>query len=261
MKSDRMNLRSPATKMANKTELGLAAAIVLALVVISFLVFTGEEEDTTRHYAVIALDVSASTSRASLCDDMARILEDELARSGERQITILGTGGRDTANEPVRLGSFKLERSVRVLEGKTSGEEKQIHILGEARRLCEKLPLRQESPIFNTVATATKYFSGIRCGEGGATCSLMIRTDGVEEIDETVKRALTKPLTRSPRIENTGVSIGFCGLADRRTNFRAKLPSLAAVETAFKPEFSDQNRVTFDAACGAFAVAREGAHE
>jgi hypothetical protein len=104
------------------------------------------------------------------------------------------------------------------------------------------------------------------CRREGTTCEVVVRTDGIEEEDARVMAAL-RPARKArtaaataataPRITNDGVAVRFCSLAARQIGRNASnLPTLDAVESAFRREFTAPDRVRFEPACVAYRAAK-----
>ena len=220
-------------------------------------------------FEAIVVDASITSDPKSRCEDMARLADEAAQNSkGALHLSLFATGDRTTGFEPVRVGTVEFEPGTRLVEGVAADDEKRQQFLDGVRKLCPQIPSRKESPIFRAVSAAVKTMPPELCQREATTCSVVVRTDGIEEEDARVMAAFrpareargaatTNAFAPAPRIANDGVNVRFCSLAARKIGRHAsKLPSLDAVESAFRREFSTPDRVRFEPACVAYRAAR-----
>ena len=220
-------------------------------------------------FQAIAVDASITSDPKSRCDDVVG-LADEAARlcKGVLHLTLFATGGHISGFELIRVGTVEFEPGTRLVEGVTADDERRQQFLEGVRKLCPQIPNRKESPIFRAVSAAVKTMPADLCRREGTTCEVVVRTDGIEEEDARLMAAL-RPVRKprnaaatatpapAPRITNDGVDVRFCSLAARQIGRNASnLPTLDAVESAFRREFTAPDRVRFEPACVAYRAAK-----
>jgi hypothetical protein len=229
------------------TSLALAAAVVLA--------FAVEPPAATVHRAVVVLDASPTSRSATRCDDAERIVRGLLGQPlGRLELLVMSTGDRASGGEPLVLRRAAREAPAGILEGTAAAAEHDAAVLASLRAACGTLPSRRESPILRAAAAAADTLRGMGCSGGGESCSLWLRTDGLEEEDPRVVRRLAGRVdaavdSPAARIDNGDVSVTFCGLAEREVSGRRQLADRAAVAAAFGPEFTHPSAVRFLATC------------
>ncbi len=244
---------------ARRLEPFIVLIVLGALAAAGVVSFAARPEPSPRQVSAVALDISATNNRDAVCDDLVAIIKSATSVQSTHELTILASGGRDTANEPVKVASFALEPSRRLVEGKQAAHARRNQISVEAKQACDRLPIRQESPIFQMVDTATKYFANRRCGTDGLTCLILVRTDGIDETDAIMARRFRDSKFKAPpRIYNLHISVHFCGLSARRTTGKHRLPSLSDVERAFREEFTEPDLVSFSPDCSSQESLRGG---
>lgn len=235
-----------------------ASAIVMALGAGAAWAFLREESPRQVMRAAILVDASITAAEGKRCDDIEQVgaaLYDEA--EGDLSITILATGDSTTGNEPEKIDVVSRVKGTSVLEGIGAEEEARPSFLKSLRAVCDRIPSRKESPIFRGVQSVIRSFTKEDCAPSGHECRLYVRTDGLEEADETVQRRLQGSRVRKPgpaRIDNRSipVKVTFCGLSQRTVRrSKAELPGIDAVDHAFRPEFVDHD-VRFDGQCGLF---------
>lgn len=249
--------------------------IIATLTVISLVgaagawVFGRKAPPKSESFQAIVIDASITSDPTSRCDDLARLADEAIQSSkGVLHLSVFATGDRTTGFEAVRIGTVEFEPGTRLVEGVAADDEKRQQFLDGVRKLCPQIPSRKESPIFRAVSAAVKTMPPELCQREATTCNVVVRTDGIEEEDARVMTAfrparkargaaITDAPAPAPRIANEGVGVRFCSLAARQIGRHAsKLPSLDAVESAFRREFSAPDRVRFEPACVAYRAAR-----
>lgn len=219
-----------------------------------------------RFFAAIVLDASPTAEQNRRCADALRIGAQIIAQAkGAIRLTVFATGDRSTGGEPIRLGVVSRERQVKLVE--QTGADGANRFLDELTKLCAAVAPRNDSPIFQALASVVRSMPSVECQQPGNTCQVWIRTDGLEESDPRIvsdlrfrtRRVTRKKITQNmPRINNGRIEVIFCGLSERRVARRAKHqpPSLPAIEAAFGREFTHRDQVRFESTCAPFEAAR-----
>lgn len=231
-----------------RVEIVLVSMVSLALVAAAAYGLSIDEESEPEAYAILLIDASLSSDHREACADIERVGR-RLIRSAARvHVEILSTGSNASAYEPVSLAKVEVARGRRVLEGKARQREEETKAVETLRSSCELLRRTNESPLLRSLQTAVAHFRTVPCDAPGVICTLVFRTDA---LDPDVLRTRG---ARAPRVDNTHVNIELCAIMSRRGGSSGKVPpDLAAVEAAFRPEFTDPVRVTFSPACASFS--------
>lgn len=226
---------------------GLAVGLLLAAAaaaVIGLSLGTGANPSTRR--VVIALDRSGSLG-ADGCADLERLGRAALSSTVSTELIVLATSPAGIG----RLGAVRTTPSGRLLEGRRHDEATRKKLLAPLTDACAALPAAPTSPITELIAVALTYLPARDCPGRGATCQLVVRTDGRESADRQVRRALGGGRgTLEPRFDAGHVAVRFCGLADGR---RGRGPSPLHLRRVWRRLFLTPERVRFDAACALFA--------
>ena len=255
-------------KTGSRNEI-IATLTVLAVIVAGGLwVFMRKTPPQPESYVAIVVDASPTNDPTSRCEDIGRLAEEAAQHSkGALHLTLFSTGDRASGYEGTRVGTLDYQPGTRILEGTAADEESRQTFFSDVKKLCAQLPNRKESPIFRAVSAAVKTMPAEVCQREKTTCEVVVRTDGIEEEDARVMSAL-HPTKRShksqgeqtefePRIANHGVAVRFCALVARQIGKNAaKLPTLDAVERAFRREFTSPEHVRFEPACVAYSAAK-----
>ena len=253
--------------LLSRTEIIATLTVVSLVGAAGAWVFGRKVPPRNESFQAIVMDASLTSDPTSRCDDLARLADEAAQRSkGVLHLTLFATGDRTSGFEPIRIGTVEFEPGTRLVEGVTADDEKREQFLEGVRKLCPQITNRKESPIFRAVSAAVKTMPPELCQREGTTCDVVVRTDGIEEEDARVMAAL-RPARKArtaaataataPRITNDGVAVRFCSLAARQIGRNAsKLPTLDAVESAFRREFTAPDRVRFEPACVAYRAAK-----
>jgi hypothetical protein len=130
-------------------------------------------------------------------------------------------------------GVFDIPVSTRVMEGKAAQLRQQKELAESVERACEAAPKTDRSPILSAVKSAFDHLRSSGCG-AETHCTLFLVTDGEENVNRDLRAALAgskaalKKVTG--RIDNNGISVSMCGLAQTR------FASLERVTRTFTPE-------------------------
>lgn len=207
---------------------------------------------------VIVIDPSASTS--NIKNSALGIVEASLSLPGitkRSRILILGTGDKSTAMEPMQLGSYPISRAKKVMEGKDANSKYKAELLQSVSEMLRGVSTTVEvSPIFLAVRRATQYLreQGCSSGPGMSNCHLAVVTDLQETQETAIRNALTDEKDFKPQknliIDNTNISITFCGLAATNEITPARNSARAArLEQVWKSLFKVPDQVSFQPFC------------
>ena len=206
-------------------------------------------------YVNIVEDNTRSMQTDRACPDTERLGREILQTSRGRLTLGLWSLGdkRTSGNEPIRLGTLVRERRVRLMEQSNSGKADE-KLLSELVRLCEEMPVRDESPIRNGIATILVSFPK-ECRQKNYTCRLYVRTDLLETLVPHLRNALSSPDATNSRpadlalLPNEHIDVIICGTSERSGTTKRQLPSLDRLENVWTPEFTNPERLRFDPVC------------
>jgi hypothetical protein len=236
-----------------------AALLGLGLVggAVAWLAILPSPPVPTRFVSVV-LDASP-TNKPNRCADMDRLMAQALEDSrnaSDLHLNVFATGDRTTGNQPVRLGAVtRVKGILRIETGHSGARDAEEHVVAQTvRSWCDTLVPRMESPIFQGVVSAMSQFQVVPCAQPEVSCSLVVRTDGIEEEDDAVVATLKgRDVERIPRLDNRYVDVEFCGISERHFSGRpADLPDVQEVAAAFRPDFSNTHAVRFLGTCASF---------
>jgi hypothetical protein len=132
-------------------------------------------------------------------------------------LTLIQVGDVSTNNEPKLIGTYDIPYSKKSIEGKKSIERQRAQFLSDLEQQLKKVTrTTTASPIFLGLRRTVQQLRSRGCGNSDA-CSIFVRTDGEETAEGSIKTAITDSsasLEGLPRIDNRGIAVLFCGLAE-----------------------------------------------
>ena len=135
-------------------------------------------------------------------------------------LSILQTGNRASANEPVQVAEYTLPAFHTIVENREKTATAQKRLLHDLRQSCQGLSQTDRSPIFQAIGRSVEHLKAKACGPG-TNCRLYVLTDGEELIDPHIRQALRSTedlaqMTLPSPIHNEGISIVFVGIAQTK---------------------------------------------
>lgn len=197
---------------------GLLLALICLFSVSAFGYWRFKASGDSRGVAQIAIIRDRSDSTPDDCSRIVGLAERALGVpeiGAGSKITLFSFGDVETANEPRLLGEFRVPVIRRVIEGQRAATRERQDLLTKLGQKCEEVGQTQVSPIFQTLKRGVEHLYSI--GSADDTRYLFIQTDGEETVNAQVKKALKSPgakLNLPPPIQNAGVRIIFCGIAE-----------------------------------------------
>lgn len=247
------------------TTRGMLLALVCLCLVTAFGYWRYQARGESRGVAQIAIIRDRSDSTPDDCSRIVGLAERALSVpeiGAGSKITLFSFGDHETANEPRLLGEFKVPVIRRVIEGQRAAAREREDLLTRLGQKCEEVEQTQVSPIFQTLKRGVEHLRSI--GSADDTRYLFIQTDGEETANAQVKKALKSPgakLILPPPIQNAGVRVIFCGIAETVGNTVAannKGRHLSKQREAQRPDrlhevwsgvFTDPQLVSFEPFC------------
>ena len=234
-------------------------ALALGLGAAGVVVFRMEPVATPVERVVLLADTSRTSDQQTLCSDISRLASQVLnERQGDLHLVLAGTGARSRGDKLERVAAWEHKHRGMSVSELGDGRDTERALLSQVQQRCEGLPERDESPLFDAARGAVSLVHSARdCGQPHVSCSVVMRTDLVEERDAVLTAAIAgkQPIApRIPRIDNDQVEITFCGLAERRLGRRARSVDAATLQAAWLPEFTHPERVSFEESCAAMVV-------
>lgn len=169
--------------------------------------------------AQFALIQDPSDSIQADCSRVVGLAERALAMPDTQEgstITLLALGSPATANEAQMLGEFQVPVIRRVIEGQRAAAREKQALLSGLQNRCAEVQQTRVSPIFQALKRGVEYLHSV--GTPGDSRYLFVQTDGEETENEQIKKALNGARGAGrhlpPPIQNAGVRVTFCGLAE-----------------------------------------------
>jgi hypothetical protein len=160
-----------------------------------------------------------SDSIASDCGRMEGLTKRALAMKttgAGSKITLFAFGTKETANEPRFLGEFEVPVIRRVIEGQRAAAREKQSLLEKVRSSCKELGETKVSPVFQAVKRGVEHMQ--QTGNSIDERYLFVQTDGEETENPQIKAALKSTKGKLPTlpalIDNKGVHVTFCGIAE-----------------------------------------------
>jgi len=153
--------------------------------------------------------------------------------SRKSRLALILLGDRSNGFAGRLAGVFDIPVSTRVMEGKGAHLRQQQQLADSVQRACESAPKAERSPILSAVKSAFDHLRSAGCG-AATHCTLFLVTDGEENVNPDLRAALagSKAALKKAtgRVDNNGISVSICGLAQTRS------ASLGRVTRSFAPE-------------------------
>lgn len=230
----------------------VTALVLLGLAGLAAAAFLVEPAPRSLTRVAVVVDRSATAAPDQTCADLRAIAAGLEGVGDAVELAVWATGDGQSAQEPVQVTRVEVARQPTLLK---AGADRGTPLVDAVGAACGDVGATQESPIFAAVDGALADLRASGCDAPGTTCRLVVRTDGLEEVDRDVARRLWKGGEASePRLENGAVEVRFCGLSTRSVvPSRKRLPGRADVERAWRAEFTHPASVTFIPSCDGLA--------
>ena len=213
--------------------------------------------------------IDASRSVSSAVPAALGVADHSTQLKGVRRkstISFMATGNKQTAGEPVFLGSFPILKAHKVMEG-PSKEPDNAYLLSQVEGLLKGVNNTESiSPVYLAVLRGVQYLRAQGCGPGPApaVCYLVVISDGGETEEPAIRKALRgqgKPQSlKDLAIENNSIQVEFCGLADTNAITPERSSTSAGkLEAVWKSLFTAPDLVSFDPFCP--RITKEAEHE
>jgi hypothetical protein len=85
------------------------------------------------------------------------------------------------------------------MESQKAENRRQQAFLADIERSCTALAVAYDSPILLGVTAAVAHLRALGCRADGRRCYVYVASDGVETVDEQMRKALTATAGRSRR--------------------------------------------------------------
>jgi hypothetical protein len=211
---------------------------------------------------VVVPDISRSTLFP--CQSAGGLVERVLATAGVNKhstLLVLATGDSPTLGEPVEIARLTGFKSGRAMESPAASERRERDLVARVVNACAALPRTSITPIFLSGRRAIEQLRVMGC-KPGMGCRLLFQTDGDENVEVGIRRALAgsrAPIELPAPIDNTGIAVTICGLAETtgqsdvgqvsraRRNHSAR--SADRVMEVLRRFFAAPNLVTFEPVC------------
>ncbi|HWX42824.1 MAG TPA: hypothetical protein VN345_16860, partial [Blastocatellia bacterium] len=131
-------------------------------------------------------------------------------------VTVLATGDKATANEPIEVAHYQITDAHRILDARRTAELQRTKALADVAARCEELPKSEESAILVGVKRAVEHLQRADLGNSSIGY-LHVLTRGDDNVDPDIARALSDPggdwrRMLPPRIDNKGIQTVFWGI-------------------------------------------------
>jgi hypothetical protein len=186
-------------------------------------------------------------------------------------LTMITTGDRLTADEPVLIARYDVPSTRQSIEGRAATLRKQEALLADLQGKCEKLAVTNRSPILLAIRRAIEGLMAAGCNRSFG-CFVYVQSDGEETAEPKVRQLLTSKskdnkTSTSPLIDNDGIDIIFYGLSETvgeretadglRRHFTRERDAAHAeqLQTVWRSLFTHPERVRFEPFCPISSVA------
>jgi hypothetical protein len=160
-----------------------------------------------------------SFSHPGGCESLVGLAEQAAHADGisrNSTITVIVLGDATTANEPWQLGRYPIPVTRKVLEGKTSNQQRWKTLLTDIQHKCGAIRRTNSSPIFMGVKQAVADLHARGCKEN-SHCQVFVDTDLEENVETSIRESLNRTHKSRPSLpaplDNNGIEVSFCGLA------------------------------------------------
>lgn len=245
---------------AGKATLVASAVVALPLAgLVAWRVARPHGPSASPHVAVV---VDRSESALSACEAAGGLVARALDAPGlsrHSALIVLATGDDATLNEPVeveRLAGFKTSRA---MESPGASERRRRDLVIDAVVRCRSLRRPSTTAVFLASKRAAEQLRALGCREGTG-CMLLIQTDGEENAEPGIRRALggSRATAHLPApIDNVGIATVVCGFAetagptDRPAHARVGRSARSAdrLREIWHSLFAAPDLVTFEPVC------------
>lgn len=205
--------------------------------------------------AKILVIMDRSTSTLDNCESLSGLVHSSYSFPGVRKgstITVLASGDRQTANEPVFIAQYEVPTSGQVIEGGHKAREKKLALLTDLQAKCKAQKATQNTPIYLSLKRGLEQLRSLGCTKDGL-CHLLVFTDGDETSDPWLKQALRskKSLASDPpiKINAQGIKIVFCGLSSTQDKRKKRtIRQTEIIKQAWQAIF-ENNKPVFQPFC------------
>jgi hypothetical protein len=131
-------------------------------------------------------------------------------------LLVLATGDSSSLGEPVEVTRVNGFKSARAMESPAASERRERELIENATSACAGLPRTAITPDFLAARRAIDQLRALGC-RSGTGCQLLFQTDGSENVEVGVRRALAgsrMPVELPAPIDNAGIAVTICGLAE-----------------------------------------------
>jgi hypothetical protein len=207
--------------------------------------------------AQAALVIDTSDSRPCDCEAVesaARAMLTSRRMTQGSKLWLFVTGDQATAEEPILVGAYPVPFTRRVIEGREATGRQLGEALDKIKVTCAQFKPSKRSPIFLAIKRAVEQLRAQGC-DGRNECELRVQSDLAELSEPAVRNALTgsRPASSAlpPPIDNTGINILFCGLAEVSGNAtgRHDVRRVDLTEKIWRNLFTDPGKITFVPHC------------
>jgi len=195
--------------------------IILIAASIASVSFIGWRVQAMKHHSVnhfeLVYDPSLSFTGgcASIVGATEGVLQDP-GVSADSTLAVLALGDQATADEPRRLAEYTIPLARKVIEGRRASVERQRRLLQDLWARCGSVRPTLVTPIYLGVKQAIADLRADGC-KAGSHCGLWMSTDleenGVHAIEEQIKLGREAHAALPAPLDNTGITITFCGFA------------------------------------------------
>ncbi|MEW5852424.1 MAG: hypothetical protein AB2A00_26795 [Myxococcota bacterium] len=211
------------------------------------------------HVAILN-DRSTSMPMETQCSAAVGLTEEALSKPDFRkgsQLTLLGTGDSFTNMEPLELGVFKAPHATRAMSARRDLEEQRAALLRGIHDGCDGAGRATSSPIVLGIRRALQVLRADGC-DGGRPCAVFVVTDGLETTEPRLARAVLGKAKKQDKLttvlDNTGITVRFCGLAETRTTMKRasserSTQSAERLERTWKAVFTAPDLVRMEPFC------------
>lgn len=195
-------------------------------------------------------DPSGSVARSTVADELVDVVGRVEGVSDRFEVEVVALGEKRSGYMPKSVVRASGRRPGLVIEKKATGDRSWEAPL---RQALATVPPAQQTSLQTAIDTTLRTLRDRHCETPEVRCLVVIRTDGLEEIDRLVVRRLRGEVvpTSEARLKNDDIDVIFCGLAERASTPKAfrPPPSLERIEAAWIVEFTAPAKVTFLPSC------------
>ena len=178
------------------------------------------------------------------------------------RVIVLGTGDRETAFEPLVLGSFEVPVARRVIEGRHQ-DDMQVEFMDSVKAALNGQfdDTTNNTPLYLAVRRGLETLSGLGCGSEeylrtSTECTLYVVTDGEETVEKRIRKALDGDGNielEDMVLDNAGVRVRICGYANTNANTEMRSAVRAGrLQEVWKGLFTHPEMVIMEPFCPAY---------